>query len=261
MQRYRATPALLGGLAALVVILALVGFSLWRAPAGVAQEEPTILEYPDYPPTPTVGPNPTAAPGLAATELYSQTFADQAALAELSLVDLDPVVADQKANWIVADGRLVQDFAGAARNPSTHQIAALVKDGSYGDVAVRASFYDQFNGVAGLIARFNGDVAAEASYYRYTILKNEYESEPKQLLERVVDGVATPLAEVKAAGFTPREWHVIELSVVGGQITVTVDGEVTLQANDAQPLPAGTAGIYTRAIGDLLYDDLVVSQP
>lgn len=261
MQRYRATPALLGGLAALVVVLALVGVSLWRTPAGVAQEEPPILEYPDYPPTPTVGPNPTAAPGLAASELYRQTFEGPAALGALSLVDLDPVLADQKANWIVEDGRLVQDFASAARNPSTHQAAALIKDGSYGDVAVRASFYDQFNGVAGLIARYRGDVPAEASYYRYTILKNEYEAEPKQLLEKVVDGVATPLAEVKSTGFTTREWHVVELTVVGGQITVTLDGEVALQATDAQPLPAGTAGVHTRAIGDLLYDDLVVSRP
>ena len=261
MQRYRATPALLGGLAALAVVLALVGLTLWRTPAGVAQEEPTILEYPDYPPTPTVGPNPTAAPGLAAAELYRQSFDSAAALAELRLVDLDPVLADLSANWIVEDGRLVQDYASAARNPSTHAAAVLVEGGSYGDVAVRASFYDQFNGVAGLIARYSGEVGSEASYYRYTILKNEYEAEPKQVLEKVVDGVATRLAEVKSAGFTPREWHVVELSVVGGQITVTLDGEVALQASDAQPLPAGTAGVHSLAIGDLLFDDLVVSRP
>jgi len=261
MQRYRATPALLGGIAALAVILALVGVSIWRTPAGVAQEDQPILQYPDYPPEPTIGPNPTVAPSLASAPLYTQAFASDEALKELRFVDLDPVLAEQKGNWIVRDGRLVQDLAGRARNPSTHSIAALVADGSYGDVSVRASFYDDVNGVAGLVARYNGDVGAEASYYRFTILKNEYEAEPKQLLEKVVDGVATPLAELRAPGFAPKQWHVMELTAVGGQISVSVNGQVTLTAADPQPLPAGTVGVYTRAIGAIAYDDLIVSQP
>lgn len=265
MQRYRATPALILGLVALVAVLALGGVALWRAPAGVAQEQPPLVEYPEYPPTPTVGPKPTAAPGLAGAELFREGFDDAAALDRLLLVDLEPVLADQAANWTVeqvgGDGRLRQANAGGANNPSTHRAAALVAGGSYADVAVRASFYDEYAGVAGLIARYSGEPASEASYYRYTILKNEYEAEPKQLLEKVVDGVATSLVEIKARGFTPRQWHTIEMTVVGGQITVTLDGEVVVTASDAQPLPAGSAGVYARAFGGLFYDDLIVSQP
>jgi len=261
MKRHRATPALLGGLAGLALALALAGIALWRAPAGVAQEQQPIVEYPAFPPTPTVGPNPTAPPALAAAPLYTQGFASDEALRELRFVDLDPVLAAQRANWRVVDGRLVQADAGRGSDPSTHRAAALVADGSYGDVSVRASFYDQYAGVAGLVARYNGAAGAEASYYRYTILKNEYEAEPKQLLEKVVDGVATPLAELRAPGFAPREWHVMELTAVGGQISVSVDGQVTLTAADPQPLPAGAAGVYARAFGGILFDDLIVSQP
>jgi hypothetical protein len=265
MKRHRANPALLGGLAGLVGVLALVGVVLWRAPAGVAQEQQPIVTYPEYPPTPTVGPNPSAAPGLAGAELFREGFDSESALARLSLVDLEPVLSTQRANWLVeqvgGDGRLLQANAGPANNASTHRAAALVAGGSYGDVAVRASFYDEYAGVAGLIARFNGDVPGEASYYRYTILKNEYEAEPKQRLEKVVDGVATSLVEIKSRGFTPREWHVIEMSVVGSAITVTLDGEVVVTAVDPQPLPAGSAGVHARAFGGIFYDDLIVSQP
>ena len=265
MKRHRATPALLGGLAGLLGVLALAGLVLWRAPAGVAQEQQPIIIYPEYPPTPTVGPNPSAPPSLAGAELFRESFDGPAALGRLRLVDLEPVQDVMRANWLVeevgGDGRLVQASAGPANLASTHRAAALVAGGSYGDVAVRASFYDEQAGVAGLLARYSGEVGSEASYYRYTIIKNEYQDEPKQRLEKVVDGVATSLVEIKARGFTPREWHVIELSVVGGQITVTLDGEVTITAVDPQPLPAGSAGVQARAFGGIFYDDLIVSQP
>ncbi|NJN16698.1 MAG: DUF1080 domain-containing protein [Oscillochloris sp.] len=260
MQRYR-MPAILGGLAAVAVLAALLGWSFWATPAGVAQEQQPILEYPEYPPTPTVGANPTPAPALAASELFREDFHNPAARDRLHFVDLANVLDDLRANWVVQDGRLVQDLAGRARNPSTHEVAALVADATYGDVIVRAGFYDEYNGVAGLIARYNGAVATEASYYRYRILKNEYEAEPKQVLEKVVDGVATALVEIKQTGFTPRAWHVLEMQVVGGQITVSLDGVVVVDATDPQPLAAGSAGVYTRALGGLFYDDLIISTP
>lgn len=50
----------------------------------------------------------------------------------------------------------------------------------------------------------------------------------------------------------------IELEVRGGALVARLDGKVLLQASDAQPLPAGRVGVYTRALGGIVFDDLVV---
>jgi len=81
------------------------------------------------------------------------------------------------------------------------------------------------------------------------------------VLEKVQGGVATTLVEQKGPGFTPRAWHVLALRVVGNQLTVTLDGAVVAEAEDATPLAAGRAGIYTRAMGGILFDDFSVVAP
>jgi hypothetical protein len=36
---------------------------------------------------------------------------------------------------------------------------------------------------------------------------------------------------------------------------------VVVEAEDPAPLPAGRAGLYTRAMGGILFDDVVVAAP
>lgn len=261
MKRSSRTPLAIAVFVGLLVIGAIV-VVLVRAPQGVAQEQQPLIEYPEYPPTPTVGPNPTSAPSLAAVPLLSSDFATADALNGWQIVDLEYVLPDNKANWIVdtEKGRLVQDTAGLARNPSTTETAALAGDAGWTDYRVKVSFYDEYNGTAGLIARYSGSDPLTASYYRYRIIKDSFEATPKQVLEKVVGGVATSLVELKGPGFTERTWHTIEMSVVGGQITVWLDGVVVVEASDPSPLTAGQAGIYSRAIGGIFFDDFAVVQ-
>ncbi|NTV04769.1 DUF1080 domain-containing protein, partial [bacterium] len=241
--------------------LGAVAVGLWQAPRGVAQEQQPLLEYPEYPPTPTIGPNPTAAPAVASAPLLADGFEDAASLAAWQFVDLEPVLADSRANWALSAGRLVQDAAGRAKNPSIQETAALTGSAEWTDYTVQVSFYDELNGVAGLIARYRGAEPTTASYYRYRILKSTYAATPKQVLEKVEQGVATTLTEVEAPGFTERSWNVVALTVQGGQLTVRLNGQVVAEAQDAAPLPAGQAGIYTRAIGGILFDDFSVVAP
>jgi hypothetical protein len=259
MKRYRTSTVLTTIVGALVVVA--LGVALWQAPQGVAQEQQPILEYPDYPPTPTVGLNPTAPASLQGAPLAQADFADPAALSAWELVDLTFVLAESRALWEVADGRLVQANTAAAGNPSTHETAAITGSGEWTDYTVQVSFYDQNNGTAGLLARYSGANPQTASYYRYRILKDSYEATPKQVLERVEGGVATTLAEQVGPGFVEREWHVLALTVAGGKLTVTLDGTLVAEAEDPQPLSAGRAGIYTRAMGGILFDDFSVTAP
>jgi hypothetical protein len=249
-----------GATVALLVAGAL-GVALWQAPRGVAQEQQPLLEYPEYPPTPTVGANPTAAPGLQAAPLAGSSFDDPAALSDWQLVDFSFVLDESRSNWAVADGRLQQQNTGATRSPSTQETAAITGEAGWSDYTVQVSFYDETNGTAGLVARYSGTSGPTASYYRYRILKDSYEATPKQVLEKVEGGVATTLAEQVGPGFTEREWHVLALTVAGGRLTVTLDGAVVAEAEDPAPLAAGRAGVYTRAMGGILFDDFAVTTP
>jgi hypothetical protein len=259
MKRYRTSTVLTTVVGALVVVA--LGVALWQAPQGVAQEQQPILEYPDYPPTPTVGQNPSAPASLQGTPLAQADFSDPAALSSWELVDLAFVLEESRAIWEVAEGRLSQANTAAAGNPSTHETAAITGSQEWTDYSVQVSFYDLTNGTAGLMARYSGENPQTASYYRYRILKDSYEATPKQVLERVEGGVATTLVEQVGPGFSEREWHVLALSVLGSKLTVTLDGEVVAEAEDPAPLAAGRAGIYTRAMGGILFDDFLVTAP
>jgi hypothetical protein len=261
MKRYRTSSLITGALGALAA--GALGLALWQAPQGVAQEQQPILEYPAYPPTPTIGANPAARPeaGVQAAPLAAASFDDASALAAWEVVDFTFVLEESRSVWGVEQGRLEQQNTAAAGNPSIQETGALTGAESWSDYTVQVSFYDQLNGTAGLVARYSGADPQTASYYRYRILKNEYEATPKQVLERVSGGVATSLVEIAAPGFTPREWHVLALRVEGSALTVTLDGVVVAEAEDPAPLAAGRAGVYTRAMGGILFDDFIVTAP
>jgi len=225
---------------------------------GQAEEGGPILQYPPEPPAPTIGPNPTIPANLATGPQFVADFASTDSLTVWQSVELDFVLPEDRANWVIDNGRLRQDFAGELRNSSLAQVTLLAPT-TFTDGVVRVSFYDEFNGIAGVVARYQGELGYEASYYVLRLLKREYEATPKYVLEKVVDGVATPLATVEGPGFAPRQWHVIELEVRGNTLTARLDGKLLMQANDAQPLPAGQVGVYTRAIGGMLFDDFIVS--
>ena len=242
----------------LLVMVVIIG-GLWLAlRPGQAEEGGPILQYPPEPPAPTIGPNPTVPASLATGPQFVADFASTDSLTVWQSVELDFVLPEDRANWVIDNGRLRQDFAGELRNSSLAQVTLLAPT-TFTDGVVRVSFYDEFNGIAGVVARYQGEVGYEASYYVLRLLKREYEATPKYVLEKVVDGVATPLATVEGPGFAPRQWHVIELEVRGNTLTARLDGKLLMQANDAQPLPAGQVGVYTRAIGGILFDDFIVS--
>ncbi|MDW8402683.1 hypothetical protein [Chloroflexus sp.] len=244
-------------LALAVVAIAIMTALVFALRPGQAEEGGPQLQYPPEPPAPTMGPNPTIPAGLASGPQFLADFATADSLNGWQMVELDFVLPEERANWEIDNGRLRQAFASETRNSAITQVAALAP-ATVADGVVRVSFYDEFNGIAGLVVRYQGEVSYEASYYRLRLLKREYEATPKYALEKVVDGVATPLATVDGPGFAPRQWHVIELEVRGGALTARLDGKVLLQASDPQPLPAGRAGVYTRALGGIVFDDFLI---
>ncbi len=248
---------ILSGSAVLIIVVALsLAFGVNFGGSGQAQETlPTpLLQMPEYPPTPTVAPPPVDEPQPAATALFAADFTDPQALDNWTIVELDDtVIPEARSLWAIEDGRLVQNRTAAANNPSTQETLAVIGDASWTDYAISAKVYNQTNATFGLVARYQ-----DGSFYRYRSIANRFESTPKQVLEKVVDGVPTTLATVDQIGHDEYRWYSVTLRVNGTTIQALVDGKVVAEADDAT-LTNGQAGVYTRALGGILFDDITVT--
>jgi len=243
------------GLACAVSLALIVALGLNRGGSGRAEEGPPLLTYPTFPPTPTISTPPTSPPSTASKRLADANFSDAGALANWQFVDLEQVLPEDKSVWKVDKGALLQDRTANAGNPSILETLAVTGDQTWTDYTITAKVYDENNATFGLVARRNGN-----SFYRYRALANAYPDTPKQVLEKVVDGVATPLATVDKIGYDQRKWHVVSLSVVGNRIRATLDGAVVAEVTDTS-LATGQAGLYTRALGGLRFDDVAITAP
>jgi hypothetical protein len=253
-QRY-----LLITIAVSLIAVAVVGFmgsSFSRGGQAQILPSPTsILPYDESPPTPTVAPLPTNSPRLSADVLFSDTFDTEASLEDWTFVDLADLLPSDRSVWIVQNGRLVQYRTENAGNPNTFETIAVTGEMSWANYTITADVYDQENTTFGLVARRQGD-----SFYRYRIIADKYEAKPKQVIEKVVNGVSTPLVEIDVPGYKQRRWYTVSLSVIGSTIQVTLNGEQVAEVTDAT-LTNGQAGLYTRAMGEVLFDDVVVNGP
>lgn len=252
----RNTTVILAGISSLIVI-GVLGFALAIGPSqsGQAQEPTAILKLPDFPPTPTMAPVPTSGPQVAANPLSTNTFADPQALANWQIVDLEQVLKENRSVWSVKDGFLIQDRTAYAKEARIQETLAVTGDPGWTDYIVSAKFYDDGNGTAGLVARRQGN-----NFYRYRIIADFFSATPKQVLEKVVNGVATPLVTVEAPGYEKFTWYTLSMSVVGSKIQVRLNDKVVAEASDST-LTSGQAGLYTRALGGIRFDDVIIAAP
>jgi hypothetical protein len=252
MKRHRLVVVVLASLISLSVIV-LLGLS--ARGSGRAEEGAPILEYPELPPTPTIAPPPAARPNVAGVLLVAERFDSPDALARWEIVDPADLLPEDRSIWSVEDGALMQSRTAAAGDPNTYETMALTGDPAWTNYTVSANVYDQNNATFGLIARRQG-----ISFYRYRMIADQFEATPKQILEKVVDGVATPLATRAGPGYARRQWHTIAMTVDGPSIRVTLDGALIAEATDTA-LASGQAGLYTRALGGIRFDDVTVTAP
>ncbi|GAB4213767.1 MAG: hypothetical protein OHK0022_51350 [Roseiflexaceae bacterium] len=251
MKRNQVSALLSAGalLVVLVAVVALIASQPSRAGEG------TLVKFPDFPPTPTAGQAPPDTQAVGGARLFSEAFASAASLSAWSVIDPQNLLPEDASNWLVEEGQLIQDRAGFAKSPSERETMLVAGTTSWTDYVVSAKVYDSQNATFGLVARRQGD-----SFYRYRVIADLYEATPKHVLEKVVNGVATPLATLDGPGYAKRKWHSVSLSVVGSKIEARLNGALVLQATDST-LTSGQAGLYTRAFGGIRFDDVAVAQP
>lgn len=252
MQRYRISIVFVAGLLGLL----LVGLLATAGNSSRAEEQEALLQMPDFPPTPTIAPAPASGPATAgASTIFADSFDSDASLKQWQMVDRGEVLPDEASVWRIEDGRLLQDRTAKAYNPDFRETLMLAGDPSLSNYTVTAKVYDQSNATFGIIARHQGD-----SFYRFRINANATEGNRKQVLEKVVDGVATDLAVVESPGYEHRRWYTVSMQVSGSQIRVYIDGVLALEANDST-LASGQFGVSTIAFGAIVFDDVTVTTP
>jgi hypothetical protein len=253
MKSYRLSIALMSGLIALLAIFAA---GLLTNTGTQAQEEPTLLEYPPSEPTPVIGAPVTNKAAVAGgTVLFSDNFEAEKVASGWEVVDLADTLPDDKAAWTVAEGRLVQDGTTLAGVSNPRETLLVAGDAAWTDYVVSVDAYDLYTGNFGVVARRQGD-----SFYRYQTIADSLPDGPKHVLEKVVNGVPTQLAVLDAPGYTQRQWHNVALSVQGSTIRAYLDGQLILEASDAE-LSSGQGGLYTRPLAGILFDNAAITRP
>lgn len=242
-------------LAALLLVfllgLAAVGLGALATPARADADRP-ILSYPAAQPTPTMGRPPAdAAPALTSGVVHALAPADL--LSSWTVIDTPPAMPGEGGWWVERAGHLAQNGVRPAASLSA-SATALLSPAAYGDVTVRAAFYDERNGNVGLIARHS-----ERGFYQARLQTDPAYDGEALVVEKVVNGVAVPLAlNAGEPLYTRHAWHTLALSVSGERIVVTFDGTVVAAVEDAAPLPAGAVGITTRAFGGIVFDQITL---
>lgn len=254
MQRYRLSMVMAVGIvvALAVAVLANLGTSQSRVQA----DDGALLQMPDFPPTPTVPSAPADNPSLQGASIFSDSFASDGPLpAGWKVVDLGQVLPGEESVWRVSAGRLIQDRTARASNPDTRVTLAVAGDTSLSNYTVSAKAFDMSNATVGLVARVQGQ-----SFYRFSWYANDVSEPQKLVLDKVIDGVATPLAIADGPGYEHRKWYTLSLQVNGSSIRALVDDKAVLEATDSS-LSSGQFGVSTVAFGAVSFDNVVVTVP
>lgn len=253
-RRNQRRNTLLAGAAGMAVVVALtlgLNFISFQG-QGQAQSDPTpLLPTLEVTATPTVPPAPASA-ALQGDVLASPQLSGAASLDDWEFVDVGVRLPEDRSVWRVVNGSLLQERTAAAGNPNAYETMGLVGSSDWSSYTVRARFFDEGNGTAGLVARYAG-----ASFYRFRLIEATLQDSPKLVLEKVIDGEATTIASSDAGSYQFRSWNEIALTVDGASLTASLNGKVVLEGEDSA-LTSGRAGVFTRALGEVRFNNVVV---
>jgi hypothetical protein len=255
-MKYQRIFIAIAAIISIAIVLSVLGQGFSRS--GQAEEVPLPTPIFDFQPEPTatLPMRPTDAPMTASAILFSDKFDTDESLYNWIFLDLTQnLLPEDRAVWTVEDGHLVQDATGPAGNAHSHGTLAVTGPLSWTEYTITAKVYNRYNSTFGLVARRQGN-----DFYRYRIVAKSSANDPLHILEKVVDGVATPLVEVDGTSYESLRWYTVSMSVSGSTITASLDGEVVAEATDTT-LANGQGGLYTLALGGILFDDVTVVSP
>ena len=206
---------------------------------------PAIPAESPLPPAPAYVP----VPETGETVLLEEDFAGPNALAvwQSAFLSYDP---GNMATWQQRQEALYLDM-GAGSMQIVGMVDVVGED--WGDYVYSVDIFPQGNLEVGAVFRYQ-----EGAFYRFRFLSWEYSGRPTRLLERVSGDQVTILDQGEGPGYDPEQWHNVQIVAAGDQLTVYLDGEPVLQAQD-DLLPQGKVGVYALSVGYVYFDNIRVT--
>jgi hypothetical protein len=238
-----------------IVAFAAIGVYMFSA---VAQDRPHDSFTEGALPANQVQPPPTTAPAPAAntalSNVQTEGFDAQPAGWAAGVSDAMP---DQQGSWASESGKLVAkapDNGGQSFEDSIF----LSPINTAGRATVSVQIYPQGNQVAGIVFR-----STKNGYYVFRVFRDGNNApESRQLLRYdAATGQFTKLAvDTQGKGYVLDSWQDLRVELDGDLITCFFNNEKVFEARDSQ-YTAGQAGVFTLALGDMIFDNFSVATP
>jgi len=153
--------------------------------------------------------------------------------------NFDGWIVPEGADWKVADGEIVVETG--ANN-------LLIFDEVFSDFELRVDFLAAKSANSGIFVRMNGKALADgAKAYEVNIAPsgNPYPTGSIVRVEAASEGKPPTFGvSKKAAGAGESdEWRTYEIKAVGGRFNIMIDGVVTVELEDPEPLVEGYLGL------------------
>jgi hypothetical protein len=242
-------------LVGVIAAFAAIGIYMFNA---VAQDRPHDPFTEGALPPAQVQPPPTtipaAAPGAALSNIQSESF--DTLPAGWTAADTD-AMPDQKGSWASESGKLV------AKEPDSGQQS--FEDSIFLDPAtigaranVSVQVYPQGNQVVGIVFR-----SSKSGYYLFRVFREGNNAPERRQLQRYdakTGRYTTLIGDTQGKGYELGSWQDLRVELDGDLITCFFQGEKVFEVHDSQ-FTSGQAGVYTLALGDVIFDNFTVALP
>jgi hypothetical protein len=236
----------------LVAVAAIAGAFMLRAVAQNRPRDPAI-EGP-APASQVETPQPTVTPAASTglRTVASENF-DQAPAGWVAVNS--GVMPDQQGEWLANSGKLE---AKAPLSESFDDSIYLAPVDTSGIADISAQVYPQGNQVVGLAFR-----ASDKGYYLFRVFRADANGKAKVMLQRydARSGRYTSLAQNdQGQGYALGRWQTLLVKLNGDLITCYFEGQQVFEVHD-KTYDSGKAGVYTIALGEVLFDNFTVLKP
>jgi hypothetical protein len=250
-KRQLRTTLLVGVIAA----FAAIGIYMFSA---VAQDRPHDPFTEGALPPAQVQPPPTTAPAAAPSSALSNVQTESFDTQPAGWTSFDTAaMPDQKGSWASESGKLVAKQPDSGQQSFEDSIfLAPFATGARATVSVQV--YPQGNQVVGLAFR-----SSKSGYYLFRVFRDGNNATDHRQLQRydASTGQYTTLAsDTQGKGYELGSWQDLRVELDGDLISCFFNNAKVFEARDAQ-LSAGQAGVYTLALGDVIFDNFSVAQP
>ncbi|MFC1544367.1 family 16 glycoside hydrolase [Gemmatimonadota bacterium] len=176
-----------------------------------------------------------------------------------TLITMAAATLDGPADWSIRSGRFHQASNVHAPPPpgaidttwalNYEGTMVVTGDTSWTNITYRVQLFARDDDAIGVVFRWQDAPTADAdgNFYRFLMVRDEASGGPKRRLDKKVDGVWTVLDERTNSndGYAENKWYLIEIDMVGANITVRVDGNIVFEVSDPEPIPArGLIGLF-----------------